>query len=63
MPKAINLRTLTNTQIEILDGLVTRALYEWNELNYEQQRNSSELAGYNPGVQLQTIKRWITFNS
>jgi len=61
--KTLDLRNLTKIQIEILIGLVDRAIYEYDELSIDEKDQQSEIAGFNAGVQLQTLKRWLTLNS
>lgn len=61
--KQLNLSGLTRVQLEILKGLILRALYDFDEMELEEQAIANESAGYDVKDTLVGLKRWLTFNS
>jgi len=54
-----NVSTLTKTQIEILNGLIERAIQEFEEMEGTYQRSHNELSGINFLVEAEKIKQYL----
>lgn len=61
--KALNLQSLTNVQVEILQGLLKRSIYEFEQLSDEDKDIAREACSYDPLIELQTIYKWTVFNN